>query len=674
MAPGPDTERLIAAARRLDVPEGVLDSVRSGLSEGRDAAWAEQELLKRAGLEPRQLAQLRRELESESGAAAPAQGDGPPEDRSRLETQVLPARPEPPPGRRASVRSIQPGLLIGGRFKIEEEIGHGSQGIVYRARDQSLHRDVAIKVLRGDAPGAARERFLREAQTVSRLRHPGIVLVYEAGVVGERGLYYAMELVRGESLEDVLERERSLEPARAVRILEAVALAVHHAHDAGLVHRDLKPGNVLLDGNDQPKIADFGLVTLAEGTRLTATRSVVGTPVYMAPEQAQGERVDRRADVYSLGAILYETLCGRPPFEGETPLAIFRKVVEEDPRPLRAVNPAVSEALERVCLRTLEKEPRTRYLTAAAFARDLRRALEGQALVAPGSPVPRRIRRGIRRAAPVGRRVVPFLAGLGLGALAGVLSRTSTPLPAPPPRITPALAAPDPQRAARRGELLELARAERGRGLSAAAIDWLRALGPEELRRDPGASGDLARARGLEALAWLDQGREAEGRRAAAEGRLWSGEEPLLLVAEAVLLAREGQRGLAVQRLEWALLRDEQLLEARLELGRFGPSPEVRRRALDAALAQAGAEAWPILVGARARLAIEEGDLARAQEAARGLAPRLSPGLGPDGPFALERALAGTDPIALRLALARVAAAGRPGQRELAQRALGLVR
>ena len=290
--------------------------------------------------------------------------------RSRVETASLVRR-----------RALSLGDVLGERFRLEEEIGHGAQGVVFRAFDARLERDVAIKVLRTDAPGAARERFVREAQALSTIQHRGIVTVFDAGQEGG-ALYFAMELVSGRSLQSLIDAEGPLPKERLIPILERAAGAIHYAHDQGLVHRDLKPGNLLLDEDDVPRIVDFGLVALTEGTRLTVTRGVVGTPVYMAPEQAEGGRVTRRADVYSLGAILYEGLTGEAPFSGATPMEIFRQVVQDDPPPLRARCPDASPALEAVCRRAMAKDPRARYPTAIAFARDLRFALEGDHVAA----------------------------------------------------------------------------------------------------------------------------------------------------------------------------------------------------------------------------------------------------------------------------------------------------
>jgi len=584
-------------------------------------------------------------LESGRVAREETEDTGPVGRLSKVETREL----------QRGQREPRLGQTVGGRFRLENELGRGAQGIVYRARDLHLARDVAIKVLRTDAPGQARERFEREAKAISQLRHPGIVTVFEAGGTDAGALYYAMEYVPGKSLEEVLDDEGFLDAPRAVRILETAALAVHHAHDSGLIHRDLKPGNLLLDREGTPKIADFGLVTLAEGTRLTMTRGVVGTPVYMAPEQAEGERVDRRADVYSLGAILYEALTGQPPFAGATPLEIFRKVVQEDPAPLRSLRPEVPPAVERVCLRALEKRPRARYLTAAAFGRDLRRALEGHDLApaAGRGVVGRRLER-VRRSHPAG---VGVAAGVVLGLVVGLLAGgRGGPAPAVDPGVAAATPSPvDPARAERRARLLEQARQERARGFPEVAIDFARALGEEELDRDPGAAADVARARALEALARLDLGQPAEAGRAAGAAALLAGDDPLVRTAQAALRTARGDRAAARGELARVCRDAPGLVEAHLERGRAADDPRERAAALDRALELTGERPWPIALQARAAAHLAAGRAAAAAADARTLVARV--GSSAAAAFPVEVALAGwaEDPTAARRALAALA-------------------
>ena len=603
----PADERFLKAVSKLGVvPSDALDRVRAGMNDRRGggdrASWAAQELLKRTELTPRQVAEIQRALKETKELVLPAEETHEAESagarRSAVATLEL--------GRAKQRRVVQEprlGQTLGGRFRLNEELGRGAQGIVYKAFDEKLDRDVAVKVLRTDAPGQARERFEREARTVSQLGHPGIVKIFEAGTTEGGALYYAMELVRGPSLEAVLESSEPLSMIRVARILEGTALAIHHAHEAGLVHRDLKPGNLLLDEDEQTvRVADFGLVSLAEGTRLTMTRGVVGTPVYMAPEQAEGQRIDRRADVYSLGAILYECLVGEPPFGGATPLEIFRKIVSENPVPPRSVRPELPELVERVCLRALEKDPRARYPTAASFARDLRRAIAGLRLAPekPGVFVRRRVVR-VTRAHPL---ALGFLLGLLLGTVgtAFVLSGRS-PLPAQP--STPAGAALSrdalAQRAENRTKLLTLARQERARGLESAAIRWLNNLGEEELRRDPAAGRDVARARGLEALAWVSLHEPDRAHAALAQAVLLAPDEPLVRLGVASLRRLEGDwwAGYDLEQLanEWPLRVEIHLERAWLASAK-GDLP-ASLAALDRAIELTGARPWPVALMAR---------------------------------------------------------------------------
>jgi hypothetical protein len=277
-------------------------------------------------------------------------------------------------------------------YEILDELGRGGMGIVYKARQVSPSRLVAVKMIRA-GEGATPEEVVRfgvEAETVARLQHPNIVQIYEVGVFQQRP-YFALEYVAGGNLDDRL-AGRPLPARQAAGFVEAVAHAIHHAHERGIVHRDLKPANVLLTADSTPKVADFGMARLVHADlRLTRTGMVAGTPNYMAPEQARpGKAVGPAADVYALGAILYETLTGRPPFTGETSLDVLRQVNECDPVPPARLAPLVPRDLETICLKCLAKEPRQRYATAAALADDLRRFLDGKAVKArPVGPVGR---------------------------------------------------------------------------------------------------------------------------------------------------------------------------------------------------------------------------------------------------------------------------------------------
>ena len=312
----------------------------------------------------------------------------------------------------------RPELVAG--FEILSELGHGGMGIVYKARHLRLKRLVALKVIRYDRHSNPEDlaRFQIEAEVVARLNHPNIVRIYEIGKAG--GVpFVALELLEGGTLKDRL--AGTPQPLReTAQILSTLARAVYAAHGAGVLHRDIKPSNVLFDRDGIPKIADFGLakrMDVEEGE--TITGQVMGTPSYMAPEQAQGwaREIGHAADIYSLGAILYEMMTGRPPIKGETQAETLQLVLEEDPVTPSHLRPKLSFDLETICLKCIARDPQKRYATALDLAQDLDRFLEGEPVLARRTPIwERAIKRAQRRPVITAVLVMSFIAiGIGTG-------------------------------------------------------------------------------------------------------------------------------------------------------------------------------------------------------------------------------------------------------------------
>jgi hypothetical protein len=283
-------------------------------------------------------------------------------------------------------RLLQDGPCRLGRFELLGELGVGSFGYVFRARDLELDRTVAIKVQRAGAFASEEEvgRFLREARSTASLTHPAIVALYDTGHSDEGVCFLVTEFVEGETLQERLKHGR-LEFRDTATLVAELADAVEYAHDHGIVHRDLKPSNIILDKSFRPHITDFGLAKRndAGDSSITSDGRVLGTPAYMSPEQASGDMhaVDVRTDVYSLGVILYETLTGERPFQGTHRLLLLQ-VLEDDPRPPRQLEHRVPKDLETICLKAMARSPARRYQTASQLAADLRRFLAGEPIAA----------------------------------------------------------------------------------------------------------------------------------------------------------------------------------------------------------------------------------------------------------------------------------------------------
>src|SRR2546430_7707578 len=310
-----------------------------------------------------------------------------------------------------------------GDYELLEEIGRGGQGVVSRAHQKGLNRTVALKVT-GLGPGPTEahfKRFRREAEAAASLEHPCIVPIYE---VGERDAqcYFSMKFIEGGQLDEVVRREPML-IRRAVELIAKVARTVHYAHEHGILHRDIKPGNILLDAKGEPLLTDFGLARLVEAeSTITGTLEVLGTPSYMAPEQAVGEtkKITSATDVYGLGAVLYQLLTGQPPFAGGTTYETIRLLLDKEPRPPRSLNPKIDRDLSTICLKCLEKDPPRRYPAAAGLAEDLERWLKHEPIQARLTGVFARGRKWVRRNPKL---VVAGIAGLLVGAAAICLFR-----------------------------------------------------------------------------------------------------------------------------------------------------------------------------------------------------------------------------------------------------------
>lgn len=284
-----------------------------------------------------------------------------------------------------------------GHFRVDALLGRGGMGAVYRGFDTSLQRPVAIKVLL-EPSSAARTRFVREARAQAQIRHPNVVPIHYVGEHDEI-TFIVMDLVDGESLADILHREGSVPPERALDVCDAIASALEAGWESGLVHRDVKPSNILVDKRNRVLLADFGLAKAAgsdeppmsasqvsPSAQLTHVGAIVGTPAYLAPEQASGAQIDHRADIYALGVTLYEALVGQRPFTGETPTALVRQHKSEDVLHPRVLAPTIRPALESLVLRMMQKRPEDRFPTYAELRAAIAASREVQTITAPFFP------------------------------------------------------------------------------------------------------------------------------------------------------------------------------------------------------------------------------------------------------------------------------------------------
>ena len=281
-----------------------------------------------------------------------------------------------------------------GRYQLERVLGKGAMGIVYEALDPKLHRKVAIKTilvsqLDEETAKDFSMRFVREAHAVARLNHPNIVQVYDFGEEGDIA-YLVMEFIRGDELKSSLATGGQFDRKECVRIMCELLDALDFAHEAGVVHRDIKPANVMLDGQGRTKLTDFGVARVTDSDRTHVERTqagtMVGTPAYMSPEQIQGQRIDRRTDIFSAGIILYQFLTGQKPFTGEGAWTVAKKIVQEDPPMPSSINVALSPEFDRVVAKALAKDPDQRFATAREFSQALKRAAEGKPALPEAEP------------------------------------------------------------------------------------------------------------------------------------------------------------------------------------------------------------------------------------------------------------------------------------------------
>src|SRR4051794_26086205 len=351
--------------------------------------------------------------------------------------------------------------VLGERYEIGGVLGRGGMAEVHRGRDLRLGREVAVKVLRQDLARdpSSQVRFRREAQAAASLNHPAIVAVYDTGedrTATGATPYIVMEYVEGETLRDVLRREGRLSPERAMSLTADICAALDFSHRNGIVHRDVKPGNVMITPQGTVKVMDFGIARAVSDSAatMTSTAAVIGTAQYLSPEQARGESVDARSDVYSVGCLLYELVTGAPPFTGDSPVSVAYQHVREDPRLPSSINPRIPSELDAILLKAMSKNPANRYQSAADMRTDLLRALAGQRVEA--TPVMGDAEKTTILAAPPGgyryddeddwdadadarrrkRRIIAIVATLAVLLIGGITAAVLLNQDPPPPVVT----------------------------------------------------------------------------------------------------------------------------------------------------------------------------------------------------------------------------------------------
>ncbi|HWJ03342.1 MAG TPA: Stk1 family PASTA domain-containing Ser/Thr kinase, partial [Verrucomicrobiae bacterium] len=269
------------------------------------------------------------------------------------------------------------GTLLGGRYEILFQLGGGGMALIYKARDTLLNRPVTVKVLRPEYTGDEEfvARFRKEAQAVAKLSHPNIVSVYDVGQENETH-YIVMEYIEGRNLKQVIKELGTIPVKHAIDITRQICEGLQDAHENGIVHRDIKPHNILVMDNGRIKVADFGIAQIMSSITITSSETIVGSVHYFSPEQAKGGSTSIKSDIYSVGVVLYEMVTGKVPYEGETPIAVALKHIQERPIPPGRLNPQLPPEVERIILKAMEKDIAMRYNSAGEMARELSRISE----------------------------------------------------------------------------------------------------------------------------------------------------------------------------------------------------------------------------------------------------------------------------------------------------------